>query len=216
MSRVSLGSGCRRARAAVFGMGGGSVVTDDTDVMEEPDPVLIAVTEMRESIANLAHQVAREHERSQARERVIDWLHEEAGELKKGQAREALRPVVSDLRRLRDDLITQARSVPETMERDEVAALLESYADSVVLALERCGVVVVHPSPEAPFDARQQQVTGIAETTAQRLDGLIASVVSDGYAEAGTGHRIASARVVVYRYTEDAYTEDANQASDQG
>lgn len=164
--------------------------------------MLAAMTDIRTSIADLVLQVTREHDRAQARERVIDRLHEEASQLKAGQARELLRPVVADLRRLRDDLLTQVGSVPETMKRGEVAALLESYADSVALILDRCGVVPVRPALETPLEARQQQVTGVAETAQRELDGKIASVVSDGYAETGTGRQITPAKVVVYRCTD--------------
>ena len=65
------------------------------------------------------------------------------------------------MRRLRDDLLAQARGVPETMSRGDVAALLESYADSVALILERCGVVAVRPAARAPFDPREQQACGV-------------------------------------------------------
>jgi len=164
------------------------------------DAVLAAVGELRASLAGLESQAAREHDRAQAREAVISRLHEEVERLRAGEARMLLRPAVTDLRRLRDDLLTQARSVPEGMSRDEVTALLESYADSVVLILERCGIVAVRPAPDARFDPRQHQVSGIAGTGRRDLDGLVASTVSDGYAEADTGLPVAPARVIVYRH----------------
>ena len=107
---------------------------------------------------------------------------------------------MTDLRRLRDDLLSQARSVPEAMTRGEVGALLESYADSVALILERCGVVAVRPVPDTRFDSRQQQVSGVAVTGQPELDGTVASIVSDGYADADTGLPVAPARVIVYRH----------------
>jgi molecular chaperone GrpE (heat shock protein) len=119
-----------------------------------------------------------------------------------GEARELLRPAVTDLRRLRDDLVTQSRSVPETMASGEVAALLESYADSVELILERCGVVPVRPAAETKFDPRQQQASGVTETAQLDLDGTVASIVSDGYADAETGRQVAPARVIVYRHAD--------------
>ncbi|MGH3187309.1 MAG: nucleotide exchange factor GrpE [Streptosporangiaceae bacterium] len=177
---------------------------------EQPEPaagaqdsaaeVLAAVGGLRECVAGLAAEAAREHDRAQAREAVIDRLHDEVERLRTGEARSLLRPAVTDLRRLRDDLLAQARGVPETMNRGEVAALLESYADSVVLILERCGVVPVRPAARARFDPRQQQACGVAETDLRDLDGTVASIVSDGYAEAGTGRPVAPARVIVYRH----------------
>src|SRR5579863_4441002 len=128
------------------------------------DAVLDAISELRVSLADLESQAAREHDRAEAREAVIDRLHEEVARLRAGEARSLLRPAVTDLRRLRDDLLTQARSVPEKMNRGEVAALLESYAESVALILERCGIVTIRPAAETRFDSRQQQASGIAVT----------------------------------------------------
>jgi molecular chaperone GrpE len=167
---------------------------------EKPnDMVLAAISELRATIGQLAAELAREHDRAQSRERVIDRLHAEVQVARAGEARELLRPAITDLRRLRDDLSAQARSVPETMARAELAMLLESYAESVVLILERCGVIAIRPAPLSAFDARTQQASGVTETTDPDLDGAIASVVSDGYAEAGSGRQVAPARVLVYR-----------------
>jgi molecular chaperone GrpE len=147
---------------------------------------LSAIGELRVSIAELVSQVARDHDRAQAREGVIDRLHAEVQGLRAGEARSLLRPVVTDLWRLRDDLARQARSVPDSMTRGEVAVLLESYADSVVLILERCGIVAVRP----------------VGTTRPDLDGTVAGVVTDGYAEAGTGRPVTPARVTIYRHAD--------------
>jgi molecular chaperone GrpE (heat shock protein) len=180
----------------------------DEDPGGPAEAVLWAVSDLRASLAGLESQAARDHDRAQAREAVIDRLHEEVQRLRAGEARSLLRPAVTDLRRLRDDLLTQARSAPETMTREQVSALLESYADSVVLILERCGIVAVRPETDTTFDPRQQQVSGIAETGERDLDGTVASIVSDGYAEADTGRPVAPARVIVYRHADGAARDD--------
>lgn len=128
----------------------------DVQDKKPSDPVLTAVDEMRAAIGQLVSQVSREQDRAQAREGVIDRLHEELQRFRAGERRELLRPVVTDLRLLRDDLIGQSRAVPEAMTRDQVATLLTSYADSVALILERCGVVPIRPGLAASFDPRQQ------------------------------------------------------------
>jgi molecular chaperone GrpE (heat shock protein) len=181
---------------------------DEADSGGPAGAVLTAVSELRASLAGLESQAARDHDRAQAREAVIDRLHEEVERLRAGEARVLLRPAVTDLRRLRDDLLTQARSAPEAMSRDEVTTLLESYADSVVLILERCGIVAVRPATGTKFDPRQQQVSGIAETSQPDLDGMVASIMSDGYAEADGGLRVAPARVIVYRHAARASRDD--------
>lgn len=162
------------------------------------------MTELNASLRELTSQLTREHDRAQARETVIDRLHAEAERLRAGEARTLLRPAVTDLRRLRDDLATQARSVPAGMTRKEVVTLLESYADSVALILERCGVVPVRPvAQETRFEPHQHQVAGVVSTGQADLDGIVADVVGDGYVEADTGRPVASARVMVYKATLD-------------
>lgn len=85
----------------------------DVQDKKPSDPVLTAVDEMRAAIGQLVSQVSREQDRAQAREGVIDRLHEELQRFRAGERRELLRPVVTDLRLLRDDLIGQSRAVPE-------------------------------------------------------------------------------------------------------
>ena len=109
-----------------------------------------------------------------------------------------------DLCRLRDDLGTQARAVPETMPKADVAVLLESYADEVALVLERCGVIPVRPEPLTRFDPRLHQAAGAVPVASPDLDQAIESVVSDGYAQRATGKPLALPRVIVYRHVATA------------
>lgn len=183
------------------------MVNDAADVKAEDlaaerpaDSVLESITALHAVVDDLASQVAREHDRAKAREAVIDRLHEEAQRLRAGEARELLRPVLADLRRLREDLRGQARSVPEAMPSGNVADLLESYADSVLLILERYGVAVIHPEPGMPADPSCHRATGTVAVSERELGGTIASVLSDGYQDARTGLLIEPARVIVYRH----------------
>jgi molecular chaperone GrpE (heat shock protein) len=153
---------------------------------------------LRVAVEQLSAQVAKEHLRAAARERTIDRLHEEVQQLRAGQARVLLRPAVSDLRRLHGDLIAQARSAPDGITRAQVAGLLESFADSAELALERCGVVVVRPAVGAVCDPRLHQAVEAVPTTSPDLDKTIVKIVSDGYAEIDTERTLAPARVVIY------------------
>lgn len=189
---------------------GKGVSEGEGQVTDEPDDGAPGVFgEFRDSLTELAAQVAREHDRAQARESVIDRLHSEVERLRAGEVRSLLRPTVTDLRLLRDDLAVQARSVPEGMTRGEVAALLESYADSVALILERCGVLSIRPvALETKFDPREQQVVGVVGTDQADLDGIVADVVSDGYADADTGRPVAPAKVKVFRTTADQLAGD--------
>jgi molecular chaperone GrpE len=180
----------------------GKPVDDMRDMRE-------VIEEFRASLTDLTSQISREHDRAQARESVIDRLHSDVERLRAGEMRSLLRPAVTDMRLLRDDLTVQARSVPEAMTSGEVTVLLESYADSVALILERCGVVPVRPvAGEAKFNPRQQQAVGVLGTDRADLDGIVAEVVSDGYTEADTGQLVAPAKVKVYKVTGDPVAVD--------
>ena len=182
-------------------------MTDDSGDPGNEDPlagspasqVLDAIKALHATVDGLSFQLTREHDRAKAREAVIDRLHEENQRLRAGEVREFLRPVLADLRHVRDDLRGQARSVPETMSGANVDVLLESYADSVVIILERYGIMAVSPQPRAPFDPRRHSATETMTAPGPELDGMIAAVLSDGYEDARTGAIIAPARVVVYR-----------------
>lgn len=203
----------RAGRPAGDGPGGPVPACPGDAVLTSLAELRASVAGLRASVAGLESQAARDHDRAQAREAVVDRLHEEVERLRAGEARSLLRPAVTDLRRLRDDLLGQARSVPQTMTRGQVADLLESYADSVVLILERCGIIAIRPEPDTKFDPRQQQISSIAETVERDLDGTVASILSDGYAEADTGRPVAPASVIVYRHAGDG-SADEDQARD--
>ncbi|HEY6789282.1 MAG TPA: hypothetical protein VI365_18415 [Trebonia sp.] len=117
---------------------------------------------------------------------------------------DAMRSIVMDLCRLRDGLGMQARSVPETMLKADVAVLLESYADEIALILEQCGVIPVRPEPLTRFDPRLHQAAGAVPASRPDLDQAIESVVSDGYAQEATGNPIVLPRVIVYRHMSEA------------
>jgi molecular chaperone GrpE len=172
----------------------------DQEAEEPAVPVLDAIKALNATVEGLSFQVAREHDRAKAREAVIDRLHEETQQLRAGEARELLRPVLADLRQLRDDLLGQARSLPESISSDKAAVLLESYADSVATILERYGVTPARPEPLVPFDPRRHRAAGVRETSDPEVAGTIAAVLSDGYETADTGALVAPASVVVYRH----------------
>lgn len=172
---------------------------DDQGAEESAGSVLDAIKALSAVVDSLSFQLAREHDRAKAREAVIDRLHEETRRLRAGETRELLRPVLADLRRLRNDLLSQARSLPGTISSDNAAVLLESYANSVVLILERYGVTPVRPEPLVSFDPRRHRAAGVTETPDPELAGTIALVLSDGYETADTGATVAPASVIVYR-----------------
>lgn len=159
------------------------------------------LTAVEAALGELTARFTGENERALARERVIDRQHDEIERLKGIERAGRLRPVVTDLCRLRGDLLRQAETVPTDLTGPQVAALLRSFAASVEEALERCGVAVLHRGIGAAFVPGQQQVTSIVETDDPDQDGTVANVVQDGYAETDGGKIVAPARITLHRYT---------------
>ena len=112
--------------------------TDVADAAPEPPPA----PDISALLAAIQVQLGRDSDRAAARERIIDRLHEENQQLRSGEHRLLLRPVLTDLQRLRNDLIKQAGSLHPGLTPDEAAELLISFAYSVELILDRAGVQV--------------------------------------------------------------------------
>ena len=199
-----------------------SLAADDSADFPSADPqessaalrFAAAAEELGREIGNLREELAKGHARAEAREKTIDRLHAEVERLRAGETRLLLRPVIADLRRLRDDLITQARALAGASSEAKPAPLLESFADSVEYTLERCGVTVVRPVQDAPCDPAEHHVTGFAPTDDGSLDGRIMKIVSDGYRDEAGARLIAPARVIAYRASAGAAPREDAQPGD--
>ncbi|MGH3923018.1 MAG: nucleotide exchange factor GrpE [Pseudonocardiaceae bacterium] len=156
------------------------------------------------TLAELAARFASESDRALARERVIDRQHAEIERLKSVERAGQLRPVVTDLCRLRNGLLRQAETVPDGMTGPRIASLLDSFAATAAEALERCGVAVLPREVGTVFAPSRQQVAAIVEIDDPERDGTVAEIVQDGYAEIDGGKVVIPARVRLNRYvTED-------------
>jgi hypothetical protein len=154
-------------------------------------------------LVDLTEQLRAFHTRSQVREQVIEQLQQELERKRGGEEKLLLRPVVTDLQRLRGDLLHQARTLPEELDRHQIAELLESFALSAELSLERCGSVPVRPAVGTPFSTREHTAVRIVPATHPDDDGLIDIVLADGYLDTGTGRTTVPARVQVRRWQEN-------------
>lgn len=184
----------------------------DATAEPAPDPV----AELAESVGELVEQVRAHHARAQARERVIDQLHLEIERLRVGEQGLLLRPVITDLQRLRADLLHQAMTLSPRIDHEQAAALLESFALSVELALERCGSLPIRPSVGTEFSAREHRAVKLVGASSPDEDGTVATVVADGYLDANTGRVTVPARVHVRRWIppEEPPTDEPPRADD--
>lgn len=165
-----------------------------TDVVSRLDTLTGHVADLRRGMAGY-------QDRAAAQERVIERLHEENEQLRGGERLLLLRPVLTDLLRLRNDLLRQAGTLPELMPTEQVSELLESFAYSVEMALGRCGVEVLRPEGGAPFDPTTQRASRVVGAPSPELDGTVAAVLGDGYLDTVTGRALAAATVVVRRWS---------------
>jgi molecular chaperone GrpE len=168
----------------------------------------LRLTAIEAGLAEVAQRVAGESARALARERVIDRQHEEIERLKVIERAGQLRPIVTDLCRLRNGLLRQAGTVPAEMTGPQVATLLDSFAATVEEILELCGVVVLPRDVGTAFAAGRQEIAGVVEINHPERDGTVADVVQDGYAEIHNGKVIVPARVRVHRYVTKEKTDD--------
>jgi molecular chaperone GrpE len=168
----------------------------------------LRLTAIEAGLAEVAQRVAGESARALARERVIDRQHEEIERLKVIERAGQLRPIVTDLCRLRNGLLRQAGTVPAEMTGPQVATLLDSFAATVEEILELCGVVVLPRDVGTAFAAGRQEIAGVVEINHPERDGTVADVVQDGYAEIHDGKVIVPARVRVHRYVTKEKTDD--------
>jgi molecular chaperone GrpE len=160
------------------------------------------LAELTAALVALRQEMRAADERAAGRERIIERLHEDNQQLRTGERRLVLMPVLTDLQRLRNDLLRQAATAPADRAAERMAALLDSYAHSVELTLERGGVVVIRPAAGDAFDSSRHRPSGVAEAPEPGADGRVAEVLADGYQDAVTGRALTPATVLVYRWTE--------------
>jgi molecular chaperone GrpE len=155
------------------------------------------------ALLEATQRFAGESDRALARERVIDRQHEEIERLRSIERTGQLRPVVTDLCRLRNGLRRQAETVPAEMTGSQVAHLLDSFASTVEETLERCGIAVLPCAVGAVFEPKRHQVVGVVEIDNPERDGTVAELLQDGYAEIDGGKVVVPARIRLHRYLSD-------------
>jgi molecular chaperone GrpE len=158
-----------------------------------------ALTDLAAEMAAVRNLMATLDDHVAARERIIEQLSQNLEQPGSGDPHTLVRPFLTDLQRLRDDLLRQVGALTGEATTAQVAALLESFAYSVERTLARGGIDILRPEVGSPVDPRRHRVTGIVPTTRAELDGTVAEVVSDGYLDTTTDRMLASATVHAYR-----------------
>jgi molecular chaperone GrpE (heat shock protein) len=181
-----------------------------TIVPEEPEPLpelpaeRDALRVLADTVERLAADSQRYHARAEQREAVIKQLHEELQVVRRGERRGMLRPLLTEVARLREDIRRQAATLPADYDAVKARDLLLSYADSLEIALADNGVSAYRPEPGDPFESRTHRPVGREPSAAVEQVGTIASVRRDGYRDLETGQLLAPAEVSVYVLTDPA------------
>ena len=179
-------------------LGTGDGATPETE--GEP-PESRVISEISGALRDLADSSQRYHVRAEQREGVIDHLRSEVEVLRRGERHGLLRPLLTDMCRLRNDLLRQAADLPADYDAAKAAELLLSYAESIQLTLESNGVITYAPDDGEPFDPRMHRRVAGEATADPALAGRIAQVRRDGYLDIEAKSPIAPAEVTVFAAT---------------
>lgn len=192
---------------------------DETAAAEtapEPGATLADLqADLRQGLVALGQKVTRlEHNfdtkimYDQSKDETIDALHRELQDYREGMAFVHLRPLVSDLLALHDDLDDLlagfAAQFPEQAEQDGVRTLVNSVdtvREDLIYMLEKYGFEVFE-NPGDAVDRKVQRVQSTVPTDDAALDRMVARRLRKGVRYED---RIVRPEVVTaYRYTEDS------------
>jgi molecular chaperone GrpE len=157
-----------------------------------------ALAALSAAVSDLAGAAERYHDRAAQREGVIDYLRMELETLRRGERRGMLRPLLTEMCRLRNDLLRQAATLPPDYDAEQAAKLLVSFAETVDLALENNGVVSYAPDAGDPFDPRRHRRVRGAQSDDPAQAGRIARALRDGYLDTEANSPIVPAEVAVF------------------
>lgn len=164
-----------------------SGATVEGDVAPAGPPTAGLQPELAERLTAIEGAISEFHRRSAHREAVIDRLHEENQRLRGGRHRALLEPVITDLIRLYDSLLREAARLGGDDTEPARDGLLESFADDVLLTLERCGLEEFTARQGEPFDPARHSAVSIVPVDDEALDNTVAEVVAIGFIERDTG-----------------------------
>jgi molecular chaperone GrpE len=168
------------------------------------DPAQAQTMELATAVRELAGSAERFHDRSEQREGVIDYLRSELEVLRRGERRGLLRPLLTDMCRLRNDLLRQAARLPADYDAEKAAGLLAAYAERIQLTLESNGVVTYVPDEGDSFDPRKHRKVKNEDSADPTMTGRIARVERDGYLDIEANTPITPAEVSVFTATKEA------------
>lgn len=172
------------------------VITDEPSAEQSTPPS--PLDDLTAALEKLVVDSRKQHARAEHRESIIDRMHAELEQLRRGERRSIMRPILTEVCRLRDDLIRQADSLPADFDAARASSLLASYAESAEVALADNGVIAYQPEPDDTFEPRNHRAVGKVPSADPALAGRIAGVRKSGYRDVETNLTILPAEVIVF------------------
>lgn len=144
------------------------------------DRVPADVAALREEVAGLRRDFRSKLMYDDGKQRQLDTLHQELETYRRGFHFQVLRPVITDLITLYDDLEKVSARLAQQEQAADVVRELAHVRDQIEEILRRNGIEHF-TIPGAEFDARRQRVIAFVETTDQAQDKRIAEHLRPGF-----------------------------------
>lgn len=140
------------------------------------------------------------------KDKIIDRLHEELQLYKNDLVSQVLKPVLTDLIRLHDDMSKILRDLKDkpTYEVKDVLRSLESFPDDIVDILSRQGLEPYHADTGTTFDPKIQTVISKVLTSDSSLDKGVAESLRPGFMWGDRIFRRNMIRIHSFQHSEPA------------
>lgn len=153
-----------------------------SDSQAGPSPTTDLLHRVLSGVKSLEEEFAQKLKYDQAKEKAVDALHEELRQHRGGLHFSLLRPLLTDLISLHDDVSQLAAG--RRGDDAEAARTFDSLASTVEELLARQGVFAFN-LPQDTFDGKQQRAVRTVGTDRQELVGAIAERVRVGFVYEG-------------------------------
>ncbi len=163
----------------------GTVTATELAPEEKPfaaamDRIPADIAALREEVTGLRRDFQSKLMYDDGKQRQLDTLHQELETYRRGFHFQTLRPVITDLITLYDDLEKVSARLAQQEQTADVARELVHARDQIEEILRRNGIEHF-AVPGAEFDARRQRVIAFVETTDQTQDKRVAEHLRPGF-----------------------------------
>lgn len=175
-----------------------------SEAAPQREDTLSLLQEIGQKLDGLENTFMEKLMRTAQEEKIIDSMHEELQKYRADLYASLLRPVLSELCGIRDNILRNKAFYEEKAEKDGEAELmvpfklLVDYAYEIQDLLQNNDVFIYRTKAGAAFDPTKHRVTRKVETPEKELHGKIVESQSAGYLYCGK--TLSPEKVAVYYY----------------